>query len=167
MIVQISFHIRSLSLARHCQITPINVDMSGRKDFLSQAAPENYVAGLGRGATGFTTRSDLGPAREGPSEEQIKEALAKRAAQLGNAPPTAYGVKKKGEDEADDGRFEDAENEEGLFATGNYDREDDEADRIYQAVDERMDRRRKARRYVSISRALPSTSTNVQCSCNS
>ncbi|KAK0283780.1 U4/U6 x U5 tri-snRNP complex subunit Prp1 [Friedmanniomyces endolithicus] len=121
--------------------------MSGRKDFLSQPAPENYVAGLGRGATGFTTRSDLGPAREGPSEDQIKEALAKRAAQLGNAPPTAYGVgKKKGEDEADDGRFEDAENEEGLFATGNYDREDDEADRIYQAVDERMDRRRKARR---------------------
>ena len=48
--------------------------MSGRKDFLSQKAPENYVAGLGRGATGFTTRSDLGPAREGPSEEQLKDA---------------------------------------------------------------------------------------------
>lgn len=124
--------------------------MSGRKDFLSQQAPENYVAGLGRGATGFTTRSDLGPAREGPSEEQIKEALAKRAAQLGTAPPTAYGAgKKKGEDEADaqdDERFRDAENEEGLFATGNYDRDDDEADRIYQDVDERMDRRRKSRR---------------------
>jgi pre-mRNA-processing factor 6 len=25
--------------------------------------PPNYVAGLGRGATGFTTRSDIGPAR--------------------------------------------------------------------------------------------------------
>ena len=73
--------------------------MSGRKDFLSQQAPENYVAGLGRGATGFTTRSDLGPAREGPSEEQIKEALAKRAAALGNAPPTAYGVTKKKDEE--------------------------------------------------------------------
>lgn len=121
----------------------------GRKDFLSQAAPENYVAGLGRGATGFTTRSDLGPAREGPSEEQIKEALAKRAAALGNAPPTAYGVgKKKQDDEAEDDQFQDAENEEGLFATGNYDRDDDEADRIYQTVDERMDRRRKARRLV-------------------
>ncbi|KAF2487187.1 PRP1 splicing factor, N-terminal-domain-containing protein [Neohortaea acidophila] len=121
--------------------------MSGRKDFLSQQAPENYVAGLGRGATGFTTRSDLGPAREGPSEEQIKEALAKRAAALGNAPPTAYGVgKKKADDEPEEDQFVDAENEEGLFATGNYDRDDDEADRIYQAVDERMDRRRKARR---------------------
>ncbi|WPH00289.1 pre-mrna-splicing factor prp1 [Acrodontium crateriforme] len=122
--------------------------MSGRKDFLSQQAPENYVAGLGRGATGFTTRSDLGPAREGPSEEQIKEALAKRAAQLGNAPPTAYGVGKKNpEEEEQEDQFRDAENEEGLFATGNYDREDDEADRIYQDVDARMDRRRKARRY--------------------
>jgi len=121
--------------------------MSGRKDFLSQPAPENYVAGLGRGATGFTTRSDLGPAREGPSEEQIKEALAKRAAALGTTAPTAYGVsKKKGDNEPDDDQFANAENEEGLFATGNYDREDDEADRIYQTVDERMDKRRKIRR---------------------
>jgi len=125
--------------------------MSGRKDFLSQQAPENYVAGLGRGATGFTTRSDLGPAREGPSEEQIKEALAKRAAQLGNAPLTAYGVgKKKDDDEADEEQFRDAENEEGLFARGNYDRDDDEADRIYQSVDERMDKRRRVRRSVSL-----------------
>ncbi|KAK7609633.1 pre-mRNA splicing factor [Phyllosticta paracitricarpa] len=119
--------------------------MSGRRDFLNQPAPENYVAGLGRGATGFTTRSDLGPAREGPSEEQIKEALAKRAAQLGQAPPTAYGASAKEEDE-DDERFQDPENEVGLFAGGTYDRDDDEADRIYQEVDERMDKRRKARR---------------------
>lgn len=124
--------------------------MSGRSNqsFLQQQAPENYVAGLGRGATGFTTRSDLGPAREGPSEEQIKEALAKRAAALGNAPPTAYGVKGKKDDEEDEDRYQDAENEEGLFAGGNYDRDDDEADRIYQDVDERMSKRRKLSRYV-------------------
>lgn len=110
-------------------------------------APENYVAGLGRGATGFTTRSDLGPAREGPSEDQIKEALAKRAAQLGAAAPTAYGVPAKKEDDNDDEeRFQDPDNEVGLFAGGAYDRDDDEADRIYQEVDEKMDRRRKIRR---------------------
>ncbi|MCJ1383278.1 hypothetical protein MMC17_006391 [Xylographa soralifera] len=121
--------------------------MSGRKDFLSQPAPENYVAGLGRGATGFTTRSDLGPAREGPSEEQMKELLAKRAQQLGAAPPTAYGApEKKEENDDDDERFQDPENEVGLFANGAYDRDDDEADRIYQEVDEKMDRRRKIRR---------------------
>ncbi|KAJ8623257.1 hypothetical protein MRB53_031786 [Persea americana] len=28
----------------------------------SSSCPPNYVAGLGRGATGFTTRSDIGPA---------------------------------------------------------------------------------------------------------
>lgn len=124
--------------------------MSGRKDFLSQQAPENYVAGLGRGATGFTTRSDLGPAREGPSEEQMKELLAKRAQQLGAAPPTAYGApEKKDDNDDDDERFQDPENEVGLFANGAYDRDDDEADRIYQEVDEKMDRRRKIRRFVS------------------
>lgn len=120
--------------------------MAGRRDFLNQPAPENYVAGLGRGATGFTTRSDLGPAREGPSEDQIKEALAKRAAQLGAAAPTAYGAPEKKEEDDDDERFQDPENEVGLFAGGAYDKDDDEADRIYQEVDEKMDRRRKARR---------------------
>ncbi|KAI9789872.1 MAG: hypothetical protein M1835_001381 [Candelina submexicana] len=129
--------------------------MSGRKDFLNQAAPENYVAGLGRGATGFTTRSDLGPAREGPSEDQIKEALAKRAQQLGAAPPTAYGATEKKEEDDDDERFQDPENEVGLFANGAYDREDDEADRIYQGIDEKMDRRRKIRRFVLPHSPLP------------
>ncbi|KAL4801413.1 PRP1 splicing factor, N-terminal-domain-containing protein [Aspergillus unguis] len=126
---------------------------SGRKDFLSQPAPENYVAGLGRGATGFTTRSDLGPAREGPTPEQIQAALAKRAQLLGAAPPTAYGAtreKGKGEEkpaeEEDDERFQDPDNEVGLFAYGQFDQEDDEADRIYREVDEKMDRRRKVRR---------------------
>ncbi|PVU99672.1 hypothetical protein BB560_005464 [Smittium megazygosporum] len=38
--------------------------MKGTKDFLGKPAPPNYIAGLGRGATGFTTRSDIGPARE-------------------------------------------------------------------------------------------------------
>ncbi|RDW79901.1 putative pre-mRNA splicing factor prp1 [Coleophoma cylindrospora] len=122
--------------------------MAARRDFLNQPAPENYVAGLGRGATGFTTRSDLGPAREGPSEDQIKEALAKRAAQLGTA-ATAYGVPEKKDEEEEDERFQDPENEVGLFAGGAYDKDDDEADRIYQEVDEKMDRRRRVRRLVS------------------
>ncbi|GFF53612.1 pre-mRNA-splicing factor prp1 [Aspergillus udagawae] len=130
---------------------------SGRKDFLNQPAPENYVAGLGRGATGFTTRSDLGPAREGPTPEQIQAALAKRAQLLGAAPPTAYGAgREKGgreekEEEEEDERFQDPDNEVGLFAYGQFDQEDDEADRIYKEVDEKMDKRRKARRLVHAS----------------
>ncbi len=33
---------------------------------LTNGQPGNYVAGLGRGAIGFTTRSDIGPARHQP-----------------------------------------------------------------------------------------------------
>lgn len=123
--------------------------MAPRHDFLNQQAPENYVAGLGRGATGFTTRSDLGPAREGPSEEQIKDALAKRAAALGTSASTAYGgtgKKPEAEEEERDVPDQDPEDEVGLFASGNYDRDDDEADRIYQDVEEKMDKRRRIRR---------------------
>ncbi|KAI3539505.1 PRP1 splicing factor [Colletotrichum abscissum] len=116
--------------------------MSGRRDFLSQPAPENYVAGLGRGATGFTTRSDLGPAREGPTEDQIKEAVAKRAAQLG----LGTDGKKAEEKDDDDDRFKDPDNEVGLFAGGVYDKDDEEADRIWQEVDEKMARRRQKQR---------------------
>ncbi|KAK9468682.1 PRP1 splicing factor, N-terminal-domain-containing protein [Lipomyces arxii] len=108
------------------------------RDFLNEQAPENYVPGLGRGATGFTTRSDIGPAKEGPSEDAIKAALAKRAEALEN------GVDPNEND--DEERFRDNENDEGLFATGAYDEDDEEADKIYQEVDDRMDSRRKARR---------------------
>lgn len=117
--------------------------MASRRDFLNQPAPENYVAGLGRGATGFTTRSDLGPAREGPSEDQIKEIVAKRAAALGIG-----GEGKKGGDEGGDDseRYQDPDNEVGLFAGGIYDKDDEEADQIWQWVDEKMAKRRKAQR---------------------
>lgn len=116
-----------------------------RRDFLSQPAPENYVAGLGRGATGFTTRSDLGPAREGPSEEQIKAAVAKRSAQLG----LTEGKEAAGEDE-DESRFQDPDNEVGLFAGGIYEKDDEEADRIWKDIDDRMAKRRQKQRLVSL-----------------
>ncbi|KAG5461168.1 MAG: PRP1 splicing factor, N-terminal-domain-containing protein, partial [Olpidium bornovanus] len=103
------------------------------KDFLGKAAPPNYIAGLGRGATGFTTRSDIGPAREGPadlSDEAIEKLKRKRAA----------------EDEEDSGEYQDPDNEVGLFNSMPYEADDEEADMIYEAVDAKMDERRKARR---------------------
>ena len=42
----------------------VNAAHAARKHFIGMPAPAGYVAGLGRGATGFTTRSDIGPARE-------------------------------------------------------------------------------------------------------
>ncbi|SJK96853.1 related to pre-mRNA splicing factor prp1 [Armillaria ostoyae] len=98
--------------------------------FLSMPAPASYVAGLGRGASGFTTRSDIGPAREGPSAEVIAEAQARRGEEA----------------EVDPDQFQDPDNEYGLFAGTTYEADDEEADRIYEKVDEAMDARRKARR---------------------
>lgn len=114
-----------------------------RRDFLGQPAPENYVAGLGRGATGFTTRSDLGPAREGPTEEQIKAAVAKRSAQLGLTEGKAGG-----DDNEDESRFQDPDNEVGLFAGGIYEKDDEEADKIWKDIDDRMAKRRQKQRLV-------------------
>ncbi|WWD17460.1 hypothetical protein CI109_101901 [Kwoniella shandongensis] len=100
-----------------------------RYNFLQMAAPASYVAGLGRGASGFTTRSDIGPAREGPSADAIAEAQAKR-----------------GEEVPDPDALQDPDDERNLFAGTVYEADDEEADRIWDSVDERMDARRKARR---------------------
>lgn len=108
---------------------------------MSQPAPENYVAGIGRGAVGFTTRSDLGPARDGPSEEQISSAIKKRSEQLGLTEAKEGG----GDDEAE-ARYQDPDNEVGLFAGGIYEKDDEEADRIWKEVDEKMARRRQKQR---------------------
>lgn len=111
--------------------------MSNRLAFLNQEAPEHYVAGLGRGATGFTTRSDIGPAREGPDEETIQAVLAAKAAALENS----------GGDNNDenDERYQDPENETGLFAGGPYDRDDEEADKAYDLIEDTMMSRRNRR----------------------
>jgi pre-mRNA-processing factor 6 len=79
-------------------------------------APENYVAGRGRGATGFSTlRPDMDQADD---------------------------------DEGDDGKetFGDDATGEGLWDYSQYDLEDAEADAIWEAIDKRMDSRRRERR---------------------
>ncbi|KAG8948971.1 hypothetical protein FRC04_009172 [Tulasnella sp. 424] len=101
--------------------------------FLTQTAPASYVAGLGRGASGFTTRSDIGPAREGPSAEAIAEAQQRRGEEI----------------EPDAEAYQDPDNETGLFAGMVYEQDDEEADKIYEDVDARMDERRRKRRHVA------------------
>ena len=77
----------------------------------------------------------------------MKELLAKRAQQLGTAVPTAYGAPdKKPEEDDNDERYQNPDDEVGLFANGVYDQDDDEADRIWQSVDEKREKRRKKRR---------------------
>jgi hypothetical protein len=46
-------------------------------NFNSLKAPSGYVPGLGRGAAGFTTRSDIGPARAG-GIDALKGAVSRR-----------------------------------------------------------------------------------------
>ncbi|QBM88970.1 pre-mRNA-processing factor 6 [Metschnikowia aff. pulcherrima] len=86
-----------------------------RKSFLDQDPPPGYVAGVGRGATGFTTSADTGPVR---FESQFGGELADGA---------------------------DAQEEGILAQTANKSREDDEADRIYEQIDHRLQKRYKKR----------------------
>ncbi|CAD6271046.1 unnamed protein product [Miscanthus lutarioriparius] len=72
-------------------------------DFLNSKPPPNYVAGLGRGATGFTTRSDNGPARAAPD-------LPARSASA-TAAPTVGHWRGRPPDE-DDGEVDDGGDEE-------------------------------------------------------
>ncbi|KAJ3682229.1 hypothetical protein LUZ60_014802 [Juncus effusus] len=152
------------TLSRHIPLlggmqAPVNTGANAgpsrppKYDFLNSKPPANYVAGLGRGATGFTTRSDIGPARAAPD-------LPDRSAALGAAAPAAVGRgrgKGPGEEEEEDDadekgydenqKFDEFEgNDVGLFASAEYDEDDKEADAVWEAIDERMDSRRKDRR---------------------
>lgn len=126
-----------------------------RLDFLNSKPPANYVAGLGRGATGFTTRSDIGPARAAP------DLPDRSTTTIGGAAAPALGAGrgrgKPGEEEEDDEgddkgydenqKFDEFEgNDVGLFASAEYDEDDKEADAVWEAIDKRMDSRRKDRR---------------------
>ncbi|KAJ1721164.1 U4/U6 x U5 tri-snRNP complex subunit Prp1 [Coemansia erecta] len=95
------------------------------KDFLGKPAPPGYVAGLGRGATGFTTRSDIGPARE---------ASTRKTGDNNN----------DNDRDDDDRRFADAENEEGLLSNlAPGDADDEEADQVWSQIDQHMAQRRR------------------------
>ncbi|XP_017782698.1 PREDICTED: pre-mRNA-processing factor 6 [Nicrophorus vespilloides] len=110
-----------------------------KKHFLGVPAPLGYVAGVGRGATGFTTRSDIGPARDANDVSDDR-----------HAPPAAKRTKKKDEEEEqeeedlNDSNYDEFSGYGGsLFSKDPYDKDDAEADAIYEAIDKRMDEKRK------------------------
>lgn len=130
------------------------VQPKGRLDFLSTKPPANYVAGLGRGATGFTTRSDIGPARAAPDLPDRSAAAigAPGASGVGRGRGKGLGEEEEEEENEEKGydenqKFDEFEgNDVGLFASAEYDDEDKEADSVWEAIDQRMDSRRKDRR---------------------
>lgn len=86
-------------------------------------------------ATGFTTRSDIGPARDANDVPDDRHpAPAKR---------------KKDDDEDLEEDLNDANYDEfagyggSLFNKDPYDKDDEEADAVYEAIDERMDEKRR------------------------
>ena len=110
-----------------------------RKHFVGMPSPLGYVAGVGRGATGFTTRSDIGPAREATDVPDDR-----------HAPP----VKKKRDDDGSDEEDLNESNYDEFAGYGGslfgkhdpYDKDDEEADAVYQAIDDRMDEKRREHR---------------------
>ena len=130
--------------------------------FAYQAPPANYVAGVGRGAMGFTTRSDIGPAR--PAAGQVVEAPLFGQAPAGYVAGQGRGMgelargqgelsSKHTQDDADRGDYSESNYDdfagygEKLFSSGTpYEEDDREADNIYNDVDEYMDSRHKRRR---------------------
>jgi pre-mRNA-processing factor 6 len=134
-------------------------------------APSNYVAGVGRGAMGFTTRSDIGPARPAiaPAEGLGQDPKYGGDPQFGQAPAgyvagagRGMGELAKGQgelsikqnqQEVDRGDYSESNYDEfsgygeKLFSTGTpYGDDDAEADNIYDSVDDFMEGRRKRKR---------------------
>eukprot|EP01038_Epipyxis_sp_PR26KG_P008362 gene8362-11314_t len=136
--------------------------------YQNASVPSNYVAGVGRGAMGFTTRSDIGPARPAgaptatgavPTDPQFGQAPAGYVAGMGRG----MGELARGQGEIggsatktapdDGGDYSESNYDEfsgygeKLFTSGTpYDEDDVEADRIYGQVDDLMDSRRKRSR---------------------
>lgn len=94
--------------------------------FLDEEPPPGYVAGIGRGATGFSTQADLG------SSSHISDGRTTRLAK--------------------DGRFEDSNEDDSEIKYTKSDdeseieREDDEADAIFGGIEEKLKKRRKKRK---------------------
>uniref|UniRef100_A0A6G1S430 Pre-mRNA-processing factor 6 n=1 Tax=Aceria tosichella TaxID=561515 RepID=A0A6G1S430_9ACAR len=138
---------------------PGRVFVPPNRDFLNKPAPPGYVAGIGRGATGFTTRSDIGPAREAAAFVRPDDDPAAAAGPSSSggvaAKPKSGGANKRNHN--DDDEEEEDLNESNydefagyggsLFSRRDpYEEDDEEADRIYAGVDKHIDERGKALR---------------------
>ena len=118
-------------------------------------APAGYIPGLGRGAVGFITRSDIGPSRLGEA------ATGAPAGYVAGAGRGAGGLDGDNPFDGDRGdysevRYDPWSGYEGsLFSNAaEYDEEDREADDTYEQVEKFMDMRRKVRRETRLKKEL-------------
>ena len=148
--------------------------------FSKKVAPKNYVPGLGRGASGFVTRSDIGTmeteAGVGSESSGGSRAAELRAAKLQaqrqqlqqKQGTTAFGEAPKGyvagagrgagsmggADEGPSGTYDafDGYQERPQHDESQYDDDDDEADKIWAAIDERIHNKRKRKATADLSK---------------
>lgn len=125
------------------------------------APPSHYVPGFGRGAIPFMTRSDIGPARVTPDPPAFGMppsgyvAGFGRGAQAFSKEEAASGEGDREMEDYSDAKYDEWSGYGGsLFAMGDYDEEDKEADEIYASIDKHMDMRRKSRREKKIKEEL-------------
>lgn len=117
------------------------------------------MAGVGRGAMGFTTRSDIGPARPAAGLDPLFGAapagyVAGRGRGMGDLARDQGELSQKHlQQEVDRGDYSESNYDsfsgygEKLFSSGvPYEEDDAEADDIYDSVDDFMEGRHKRRR---------------------
>ncbi|CAH8646873.1 unnamed protein product [Schistosoma margrebowiei] len=105
-----------------------------RKEFIGLPAPLGYAAGIGRGAVAFTTRSDIGPAREANDVSDERHV----------APSKRRKEQEEEEEDLNDSNYDEFTGYGGsLCAKDPYEKDDQEADAIYASIDDRMDERRR------------------------
>lgn len=131
----------------------------------ASGAPEGYVAGIGRGAIGFTTRSDIGPAKstfEAETNFTLNKSNAFIQPSFGQAPANYVAGRGRGMGDlareqaevvtvgaGDRADYSESNYDpfsgygERLFASDVYDEDDREADEIYDSVDKLMANRMK------------------------
>ena len=124
--------------------------MAGKPpSFVNMKGPAGYVAGLGRGATGFTTRSDIGNAAPAPMGAQatLGDAASGSRAAMARGFGRGRGAPAPADDTPDPpNQFDEFQGgDAGIFAKkgAEYDDDDLEADAIWQSVDDHLDERRK------------------------
>ncbi|KAI3635936.1 hypothetical protein MIR68_006034 [Amoeboaphelidium protococcarum] len=110
------------------------------KDFLGKAAPIGYVAGLGRGAHGFTTSADYGPNRVIEKPKHGESVDIKAAAEEARR---MFQIADRSGGQLNSNYQKDLD----VFTV--VDKEDEEADRVYAQVEQRLQNRRKRKQLQS------------------
>jgi len=128
--------------------------------FKKQAAPINYVAGLGRGAIGFTTRSDIGPARGeeesfGKAPEGYVAGAGRGTGGFGEIKPTAGSSNTDGADYSETNYDKFGGFSGSLFAESSYDTGDKEADEAWALVEDNRNNKRKKRARITTTKTEP------------